>query len=126
MPTILHPLINAAAHVVKPKWIWLEAADLDGLFGGSDVSAVLAIGHAGLELIAPPVLRLRSASRGIFPFGFAWEPIGLVCCTRKPGNELLGIAPVYVRDRRVTLAVCHRTRTPWLLHIRSIRARKSD
>ena len=104
VPAILYPLIDAATHVIQPKRIWPETPDLDGLLGGCDVSAVLAIGHAGQKLVAPPVLCLRAAAGGIFPFGFAWEPIGLACCAREPGNKLLGIAPAYVRDGRVIIA----------------------
>src|SRR5712691_13365513 len=107
VPTVLYPLIDAATHVIQPERIRLEAADLDRLLGGRDVGAILAIGHAGLKLVAPPVLGLRTCTRGVFPFGFAWEPIWLSGCAREPGHELLGIAPAYVGDRRVILAGCH-------------------
>src|SRR3981189_2537459 len=107
VPTVLYPLIDAATHVIQPERIRLETADLDRLLGGRDVSAILAIGHAGLKLVAPPVLGLRASTRGIFPFGFAWEPICLSGCAREPGHELLGIAPADIGDRRVILAGCH-------------------
>jgi hypothetical protein len=77
VPTILYPLIDTTTHVMQPKRIGLETADLDWLLGDCNVIAVLAIGHAGLKLVAPPVLRLRAPTGGIFPFGFAWQPICL-------------------------------------------------
>src|SRR5215203_1305713 len=70
VPAVLDPLIDAAAHIEQPKRIWLQAADLDRLVGDQNVAAVLAIDHAGLKLIAPPVSGLRAAARGIFPFSF--------------------------------------------------------
>src|SRR5712672_4223065 len=107
VPAVLYPLIDAATHVIQPERIRLEAAYLDRLLDGRDVSAILAIGHAGLKLVAPPVLGLRASTRGIFPFGFAWDPICLSGCAREPGHELLGIAPADIGDRRVILAGCH-------------------
>ena len=107
VPAVLHPLIDAATHIIQPKRIWLEAADLERLLGGCDVSAILAIGHVGLKLVAPPVFCLRASTRGIFPFGFARKPIGFVGRIREPRDELLGIAPAYVGDGRVVLAGCH-------------------
>jgi hypothetical protein len=104
VPTILYPLIDAATHIIQPERIWRKTADLDWLLGGCNVIAVLAIGHAGLKLVAPPVLGLRAAAGGIFPFGFAREPIWLSRCAREPGNKLLGIAPDYVRDGRLVFA----------------------
>lgn len=107
VPAILHPLINAAAHVVKPERVWFETAGVDRLLRGGNVGAALAIGQAGLELIAPPELRLRSAACGVFPFGLAWKPIGSVCHGRKPGDELSGISPAHIRHRRLVVALCH-------------------
>src|ERR1700730_6212105 len=107
VPAILYPLIDAATHIIQPKRIWPKAPDLDWLLGGCNVSAVLAIGHARLKLVAPPVLCLRATTGGIFPLCFAWEPICLSRCAREPNNKLLGIAPAYVRDGRVIFAGCH-------------------
>src|ERR1043166_3505417 len=53
VPAILHPLVDPASHVVQAEWIGLEAADLDGLFGAG-IAAILAGGHAMLDLVAPP------------------------------------------------------------------------
>src|SRR6185437_5345654 len=107
VPTILYPLIDAAAHIIQPKRIWLETADLHRLIGSRDVGAILAIRHSELKLVAPPVFCLRPAAGGIFPFGFGWKPICLSGCGREPGNIVLGIAPAYVRDRCIILAGCH-------------------
>src|ERR1700743_618913 len=86
VPAVLYPLIDTTTHVIEPKWIRLEIANLDGLVADRDVGAILAVGHAGLQLVAPPVFRLRSSARGIFPFGFAWEPVGLSGSVREPGD----------------------------------------
>ena len=104
VPAVLNPLIDAAAHVVESKGIWLEAAHLDRLLGGRDVGAIPAIGHARLKLVAPPVLGLGTSASRIFPFSFAWKPVRLPRRGRKPGDILLGIAPAYIRDRRIILA----------------------
>src|SRR5437868_5317544 len=45
VPAILDPLIDAATHIVKPEWIWLETGDCHRLLGHSAVNTVLAIGH---------------------------------------------------------------------------------
>src|SRR4029077_1840614 len=60
----------------EAKWIGPETSDLFGLADGG-TAAVLAIGHPGLQLIAPPVFRLRSPARGTLPLGFARKPVGL-------------------------------------------------
>ena len=109
VPAILYPLIDAAAHIIQPKRIWLKAPDLDRLLGGCDVGAILAIGHARFKLVAPPVLCLRSSARSIFPFGFARESICLSRRAREPSDKLFGIAPAHVRDGRVILAGSHET-----------------
>src|SRR6516164_8402369 len=101
VPAILHPLVDAAAHIVQPERIWLEAADLDRLFSNRDIRAVLAIGHALLKLVAPPIPCLLPPARRVFPFGFAWQPIGPVQSVCEPRDELLGIAPAHIRDRGV-------------------------
>src|SRR6202158_1395199 len=104
VPAILYPLIDAAAHIVQSKRIWLEAADLDRVLGGRGVGAILAIGHAGLKLIAPPVLCLRASARRIFPFSFGWESKCLSSGLREPRDILPGIAPAYIGDRRIVFS----------------------
>src|SRR5262249_48791760 len=106
VPAILHPLVDAAAHVVQPKRVWLEAADLDRLLSRRDVRAVLAIGHALLKLVAPPVARLRSPARRLLPSRCARQPIGSVQGVREPCDELPGVAVAHIRDRGVILATC--------------------
>src|SRR5437868_1963483 len=103
MPAILHPLVDATTHVIQPKRICPETADLDGLFGGRFASAVLAIGHARLKLVAPPIFGLRSTAGGIFPFRLARQSICLARCACEPGSELPGFAPADVRDGRISL-----------------------
>ena len=88
MPAVLYPLIDAATHVVQAKRIWLEAADFDRLLGAGSVVAILAISHTRLKLIAPPVLRLRTRSRGKFPFRLGWKSIWLSRCASEPGDKL--------------------------------------
>ena len=107
VPAVLDPLINAATHIEQSKRIWLEAADLDWLLSGRDVSAILAIGHSGLKLIAPPVLCLRSSARCIFPFSFSRESVGFSSGFREPRNVLPGVGPTYIRDGRVVLSSRH-------------------
>src|ERR1700680_5021776 len=107
MRAVLHPLIDAATHIIQPKRIWLKAADLDRLLGGYRVSAILAIGHAGLKLVAPPVLCLCASARCILPFGFAWESICLSRCAGEPSDKLLCITPAYVRDGRIIFSGRH-------------------
>src|SRR5689334_13236719 len=97
MPAVLDPLIDAAAHVIKPEWIGPEAADLGRLLGRK-ITAILAPGHARLELVAPPVFGLRSAARRIFPFGFARKAVRLLRRLREPGGILLRIGPAHVAD----------------------------
>ena len=99
MPAVLYPLINAATHIVQAKRIWSEAADLDRLLGAGNVDAILAIGHTCLQLIAPPVLRLRACSRSIFPFSLTRKSIRLARCARQPSDKLLGITPAHIRYR---------------------------
>jgi hypothetical protein len=106
VPAILYPLIDTTAHIVQPKWIGFETANLDRLVGCCDVGAILAIGQAGLQLVAPPILRLGSSSRGIFPFGFARKPVGPSRGVRAPRDILLGIAPTYIRDGRIVFPGC--------------------
>src|SRR3954467_15327932 len=107
MPAVLDPLIYAATHIVQSKRIRLEAACLDWLLGCCDVGAIFTIGHAGLKLVAPPVLCLRASARCIFPFSFGWESICLSSNFRQPRGILLGIAPTYVRNRRVIFSGRH-------------------
>src|ERR1700676_5399275 len=104
VPAILYPLIDPTAHIVQSKWIGFKTADLDRLVGRCDVGAILAICHAGLQLVAPPILGLGSSSRGIFPFGFARKPVGPSRGVREPRGILLGIAPAYIRDRRLVVS----------------------
>src|SRR5215210_4657991 len=98
VPAILHPLVNAATHVMQSKRIWRKTANLDRLLGGCDVGAILAIGHAGLELVTPPILGLRAATRPILPFGFRRQSIGLSSHLSEPGDVLLRVGPADVRD----------------------------
>ena len=107
VPTVLDPLIDSAPHIIQSKWIWLRATDFDRLLGGCDVRAILAVGHAGLKLVAPPVLCLRASACRIFPFGFAWESISLSGRAREPSNKLLCITPAYVRDGRIIFSGRH-------------------
>ena len=97
VPAVLDPLIDAATHIVQSKRICPEAADLDRLLRSCDIRAVLTVSHAGLELIAPPVLRLGTTARGIFPFSFRRKPIGLSRRLSEPCDILFGIGPAYVR-----------------------------
>src|SRR5690348_3365485 len=107
VPAILDPLIDTAAHIVQPEWICLEASHLDGLLlGGCDGRAVPAVGQAGLQLVAPPVLRLGSAARGVLPLGLGREPVWLAGGTREPGDIMPGVIPAHVGDRGVVLARC--------------------
>src|ERR1700722_7552715 len=106
MPAVLYPLIDAAAHIVQAKRVWLEAADLGRLLDAGSVGAILAIGHTRLKLIAPPVLRLRASSRGIFPFSLARKSIRLSRCAREPGGELLGVTPAHIGDGCIIFAGC--------------------
>jgi len=107
VPAVLDPLIDTATHIIQSKRIWLEAADLDRLLSGRDVTAILAIGYSGLKLIAPPVLCLRSSSCCIFPFSFGWESVGFSSGFREPRDVLLGVGPTYIRDGRIVLSGRH-------------------
>src|SRR5262245_43601030 len=62
VPAILDPLIDPAAHVVQAERIGPGTADLDRLVGGGVTAAILATGIARLQLVTPPVFRLRSAA----------------------------------------------------------------
>src|SRR3954452_12437354 len=103
MPAVLDPLIDTAAHVVEPERIRPEAADLRRLLG-REITAILATGHARLQLVAPPIFGLRSATRGIFPFGFARKPISLLRRLSEIGRILLRVGPAHIADRRIVLA----------------------
>ena len=103
VPAVLYPLIDAAAHIVQSKRIWLKAANLDRLLGSCEVIAILTIGHAGLKLISPPVLCLRASTRCIFPFRFTWEPICFSHCAREPSDEELRIADLHWGRLRAAL-----------------------
>src|SRR6516225_9038505 len=54
MPTIGHPLMDIAAHIIKAEGVRLETADLQGLRGVVGLIASLTIHHVRLKLIAPP------------------------------------------------------------------------
>ncbi len=123
VPAVLHALIDAATHIMKSERIWPEAADLNWLFNVSDVSAIVAIDHARSKLVTPPILCLRAAACGVFPFGFAWQPICLSCCAGEPANKPLGITPAYIRDGRIIFAGRN---APWPQRIHSIRGQKQD
>src|SRR4051812_48015133 len=119
-PAVLDPLIDPAPHVVEAERVRLEAADLPRLLG-REVTAILASRHARLELVAPPIFRLRPAARGVFPFGFARKPIRLLCGPREPGRILLRVGPAHIGDRRIVLAtggeaarLCSRAFVPFL------------
>src|SRR5207249_3218232 len=71
VPAILHPLVDAAAHIVETKRIGQEAADLQRLLGIVGLVATLAVGNALLRLVAPPIFARRRAACRVFPFGFA-------------------------------------------------------
>ena len=88
---------------MEPERIRLEAADLRRLLG-RELTAILAPGHARLELVAPPIFSLRSASRGIFPFGFARKPIRLLRRLSEISRILLRVCPAHIADRRIVLA----------------------
>src|SRR5690242_19712023 len=97
VPAVLDPLIDATPHIVQSKRICPEAADLDRLLRSRDIGAILAVGHAGLQLIAPPIFRLGTTARRIFPFSFCWKSIGLSRRLSEPGDVLFGIGPAYIR-----------------------------
>src|SRR5690349_18413585 len=86
VPAILDPLVDAAAHIIQPERIGPEAADLGWLLDRGEVCASLAIGHAGNQLLAPPVSCLRSAAGGVFPFGLRRQTVRLMRCTREPAD----------------------------------------
>src|SRR5258706_326253 len=67
VPAILDPLIDPAAHIIEPKWIWLKTANLDRRFCGRDLAAILAICPAGLHLVTPPIFRFMDSAPGIIP-----------------------------------------------------------
>src|SRR5690349_12571301 len=63
VPAIGDPLRDTAAHIVKAEGIGGKAPDLDGVMGIIRLAAALAGGDAGLHVVAPPILRLRTAAR---------------------------------------------------------------
>src|SRR6266436_3164298 len=78
VPAILDPLIDAAAHVVETERIGQEAAGLQRLLGVVGLVAPLAIGHALLRMVAPPVARYAAAARRVFPLRLARQPVILL------------------------------------------------
>src|SRR6476619_851859 len=73
MPTICHPLMDIAAHIIKAEGVRFETADLQGLRGVVGLIASFTIGHVRLKLIAPPKFSSGAGTRGILPFGFRSE-----------------------------------------------------
>ena len=107
MPTICHPLIDTAAHIIKAEGVRLETANLQWLRGVVGLIASFTIGHIRLKLVAPPKFSSSAATRGIFPFGFARKPERLSGDLRKPLHKLLCISPAQICDRGVILARRH-------------------
>src|SRR5882757_10969730 len=84
VPTILDPLIDTAAHVVKAERVGQEAADLQRLPWIVGLVAALAIGEARLRLVAPPVFRGAAAARRVFPLRLARQAVLLLRRLREP------------------------------------------
>src|SRR5215472_6789265 len=82
VPAVSHPLIHPAAHVIKTEGVGSETAGFGWTRGVVDLAASLAIDHAALQLVAPPISRLRAATRGVFPFRLARQPEPTMCRLR--------------------------------------------
>ena len=65
MPTIGHPLMDIAAHIIEAEGVRFETAYLQGLRGVVGLIASFTIGHVHLKLIAPPKFSSGAATRGI-------------------------------------------------------------
>src|SRR3981081_4294614 len=100
VPAILHPLRGIACGIVQAEGVGLVRPDRRGLLGRARV-ALPAVRLAGAHVPAPPIWAVRSAPGGVFPFGFAWQPVGLSGFLRKPGHKRLGIEPADIDDRAV-------------------------
>src|SRR5262249_60859414 len=98
VPAILHPLGRVAGSVEQPERVCRKAAGRNRLLAGP-AAAVTAIGQTDAEGSAPPERGLGSAAGGIFPFGFARQPILLSGLLRQPLEEGERIAPAEVGCR---------------------------
>src|SRR5689334_3858054 len=79
MPAISYPLMDVTPHIIKAKRIWLKATRLLGLGRIVIVIESLAVGSAGLELVAPPVPCLGARAGGVLPFGLGGQSVVLSC-----------------------------------------------
>ena len=93
VPTIGHPLMDIAAHIIKTEGVRFETADLQGLRSVVGLIASFTIGHVRLKLIAPPKFSSGAATRGILPFSFARKPKRLLGDLGEPLHKLLCISP---------------------------------
>src|ERR1700751_5777563 len=108
VPAVGHPLINPAAHVIKTEGVGFETACFGGMRRVVALAAPLAVGHAALYVLAPPIAGLRAAPRGVFPFSLAQQPEPAVCALSKPRHELLSILPAQIGRGLLILAHWHR------------------
>ena len=100
VPAILHPLRRVACGVVKTIGVRLIRTDRRRLLRSAGI-ALPAVRLAGAHVAAPPIGGVRPTSGGIFPFGFARQPISLSRFLRKPSHEGLRIEPADIDDRTV-------------------------
>src|SRR5271166_1353596 len=77
VPTILHPLIDVASHIMKAERVWPKASDLQRLRRIVRCGASLAVGQIRSKLIAPPIFCLCTSACGVLPFSLARKPIFL-------------------------------------------------
>ena len=86
--TILRPFLDVSVNVVKAKRVRLKGADVNRMLLPRFPAKVNGI-RIGVRLCSAQRsagrVRCRCASsRGILPFGFGEQPIGLACLARQP------------------------------------------
>ena len=90
---VLHPFRHVAVHVMEPERIRREPADRRRLAAVPLASAIGAIGFALPGVVSPPVARVGTCARGVFPFGLGQQAIAIARAARHPGDVLLRIRP---------------------------------
>ena len=98
---ILRPFFDISVNVVKAKRVGLKGANVNRMLlarfpakiSGIRIGSRLCSGQRAARRV-----RCRSASsRGILPFGFGEQPIGLACLARQPRDVLpRDVIPGYV------------------------------
>src|SRR6185437_7354200 len=71
----------------------------------------VAVDHARLELVTPPIFGGHACSRRILPFSFSRKPVFLLSDLREPFGKLSRVTPAHIGNRGITIIARYSTGT---------------